>query len=135
MTNNLMHVRGTIVAANPEAVNENTGHRIMTEMIRNRLVATLSDPNSGSLNWNKGTITPDSHTETLGGRPAALDFITRLYAVITSPGVKAIGLRGELIVTVGAVKEPVVFRITVENDNVFYNEGKIVWNDEPFAFM
>ena len=135
MTDKLMHVKGTLVPSKPEFVSEYTGHRIMTEMIRNRLIATLSDPNSGSLNWAKGTINPDTHTETLGGRPAAMDFITRLHNVVTAPAIKQLGLQGELMVTVDGEKGPVAFRVTVEDGNVFYNEAKLVWEDAPIAFM
>lgn len=131
----MMHVKGSIAPANPEAVLGNTGYRITTEMIRNRLVSTLLSPNESMAIWDKGEITPDTHTETLGGRPAAMDFITRLHNVVTAPGIKEIGLTGELVITVDGVKEPVVFRATVENGNVFYNEAKLVWEDEPFAFI
>lgn len=135
MTPKLMHVKGTIVASNPEHVNEYTGHRIMTEMIRNRLVDTLSDPQLGSLDWQKGTITPDTHNETLGGRPAAMDFITRLHMLVTAPGIAALGMQGELMVTVEGEKEPVIFRVTVENGEVRHQQARLAWDDEPIAFM
>ncbi|MNG25051.1 hypothetical protein D3C84_1098480 [compost metagenome] len=64
-----------------------------------------------------------------------MDFITRLHNVVTAPGIKQLGLTGELVITVDGVKEPVVFRATVENGNVFYNEAKLVWEDEPIAFI
>lgn len=135
MTNKIMHVKGSLTPSNPDAVLGNTGYRITTEMIRNRLVSTLLSPDESMAIWDKGEIAPDTHTETLGGRPAAMDFITRLHNVVTAPGIKQLGLQGELTITVDGVKEPVVFRATVENGNVFYNEAKVVWEDEPIAFM
>ena len=138
MTDKIMHVKGTLVPSNLKAVvSDHTGHRIMTEMIRNRLIATLGGPNSGMnvSQWAKGTINPDTHTETRGGRPAAMDFITRLHNVVTAPGIKQLGLQGELMVTVDGEKGPVAFRVTVENGDVFYNEAKLVWEDAPIAFM
>lgn len=136
MKTKMMHVQGSLSPANPENILGNTGYRITTEMIRNRLVATLLNPNESMAKWDKGTIECDTRTETNGGgRPAAMDFITRLHNVVTAPGIKQLGLQGEITVTVEGVKQPVVFRVTVENSNVFHNEAKLVWEDEPIAFM
>jgi hypothetical protein len=136
MTTKMMHVKGSIFPKNPENVLGNTGYRITTEMIRNRLVGTLLNPNESMAKWDKGMIECDTRTETNGGgRPAAMDFITRLYNVVTSPGIKELGLQGELMITVEGVKEPVILRATIENGNVFYNEAKLLWEDEPVAFM
>lgn len=135
MTAKMMHVKGSLAPMNPEALQGNTGYRITTEMIRNRLVSTLLSPNESMAQWDSGTITCDTHSETLGGRPAAMDFITRLHNVVTAPGIKQLGLQGEITVTVEGVKEPVVFRVTVENSNVFYKEAKLVWEDEAVSFM
>lgn len=136
MTTKMMHVQGSLAPTNPESILGNTGYRITTEMIRNRLVATLLNPNESMAKWDKGTIECDTRTETNGGgRPAAMDFITRLYNVVTAPGIKQLELKGELMITVEGVKEPVVFRVTVENGNIFHNEAKLVWEDERIAFM
>lgn len=135
MTAKMMHVKGSLSPANPEMVTGSTAHRMTTEMIRHRLVSTLLNPNESMAKWDKGTVECDTHSETLGGRPAAMDFITRLHNVVTAPGIKQLGLQGEITVTVEGVKEPVVFRVTVENSNVFYKEAKLVWEDEAVSFM
>lgn len=136
MTTKMMHVKGSLSPKNPESILGNTGYRITTEMIRSRLVSTLLNPNESMAKWDKGMIECDTRTETNGGgRPAAKDFITRLHTVVTAPGIKQLELQGELMVTVEGTKEPVVFRVTVENGNVFYNEANLVWQDEPIAFM
>jgi hypothetical protein len=136
MTAKMMHVKGSLVPANPEMVTGSTAHRMTTEMIRHRLITTLLNPNESMAKWDKGAVECDTRSETNGGgRPAAMDFITRLHNVVTAAGIKELGLSGELMVTVEAVKEPVVVRVTVENGNVLYNEAKLVWEDEPVAFM
>lgn len=137
MTTKMMHVKGVLAPANKKAVTVSTSDRMDREMSRHQLVSVLRNHADWDIaKWKVGVIETDTCTETNGGgRPAALDFITRLYNVITSPGIKELQLQGELMVTVEGAKEPVVFRVTVENENVFYNEANLVWQDEPIAFM
>lgn len=135
MLSKMQHVKGSIAPANAGSVTGNTGYRITTEMIRNRLIATLLNPNESMAKWDKGTIDCDTHTETNGGgRPAAMDFITRLYNVVTAPGIKELGLQGEFMLTVEGAKEPVVFKVEVKDNNVFYQQAELTFAD-PTPFM
>lgn len=136
MTTKIMHVKGSVAPSRPENVTGGTAHRMMTELIRNRLASTLLNPNESMAKWDKGKIECDTRSETNGGgRPAVMDFITRLHNVVTTAGIKELALSGEFMVTAEGVSEPVVIRVVVENGNVAYKEAKLVWEDEVVSFM
>lgn len=136
MTTKMMHVQGALVPSRQENITSSTAHRMMTELIRNRLASTLLNPNESMAKWDKGTIECDTRTETNGGgRPVVMDFITRLHNVVTTAGIKELALNGQFMVTSEGVAQPVVIRVIVENGTVSYKEAKLVWEDEAISFM
>ena len=131
-----MHVQGVLTPSSTKSVNEATADRMDAEMARNQLVPILRNlADWDILQWKMGIVKVDSFTETLGGCPAAMDFITRLYMFVTAPGIKELDLQGEMMVTFDGARGPVIFRVTVANGNVFYNEATVTWENEPIAFM
>jgi hypothetical protein len=132
----IMSVSGVLVPSNLAAVNDKTGDRMHTEIVRNGLAAVLDAPeNVNNAVWKRGQIRANSRTDSFGGRPAAMDFITRLYTLVTAPGIKELGLHGELMVTVEGAKEPLVYRVVVKDNNVFFDYAELVWNNKLTPFM
>jgi hypothetical protein len=133
----MMHVKGELSPSNPKAVVWGIGNRMETEITRHSLADMFNGPSSwANEEWKEGKVLADSYTETPGGRPAVMDFITRLYAFVTAPGIIQHGLQGEFLVTVtGGPAGPVVFTAKVKNGNVFYHEGNLAREGESVPFM
>lgn len=63
------------------------------------------------------------------GRNDAFKFITALDAVMKSESAKALKLNGRITITLETKEEPIVFRVTVKEGKMSYQEAGYVWSE------
>lgn len=120
----MQRIKGTLVPSNPEAVTEKTR--------RNLLVAVRDQGISGFVQsgaFNQGSIEINSCTVTAGGHYAVFNFIGDLDKVILTEGVAELGLEGTLMLSVDTDADPIVFRLTVRDGEISYQQANYVWSE------
>lgn len=118
----MKHIKGTLVPTNPEAVTEKTR--------RNLLIAVRDHGLSGFVQseaFNQGSIDIYSSTVTAGGHYTVFNFIGALDKVILTEGVAELGLEGTLMLSVDTDADPILFRITVRDGEISYQQASFVW--------
>lgn len=119
---NMKRIKGILVPSNPEAVTEKTR--------RNLLVAVREGGLSGLVQsgaFNQGSLEINSCTVTAGGHYAVFNFIGDLDKVILTEGVAELGLEGTFMLSVDTNADPILFRITVRNGEISYQQADFVW--------
>jgi hypothetical protein len=128
MPRKMQHVKGTLVPTNREAVNENTAKNIRTAAHDLRLWRIMHEELGEG-----GIVEIDSSVATNEPHHDILLFVNRLNSLITAEGVAELGLSGQLMITADTSDEPVVMRVTVKNNKIFYQDAHITWSVEvPF---
>lgn len=128
MPRKMQHVKGTLVPTNREAVNETTAKNIRAAVHDLRLWRIMHEEQGegGIVEIDSSIATDEPHND-------ILRFVNRLNSLITTEGVAELGLQGHLMATADTSDEPVVMRITVKNNQIFYQDAHITWSVEvPF---
>lgn len=128
MPRQMQHVKGTLIPTNREAVNENTANCIRSAVHDLRLWRIMHEElgEGGILEIDSSVSSDEPHND-------ILKFVNRLSRLIEAEGVAELGLHGHLMATADTSDEPVVMRVTVKNNKVFYQDAHITWSVEvPF---
>lgn len=125
MLSKMQHIKGTLIPTNRDAVNENTANRLRSALHDLRLFQ-IKLGERGSLEIDSSVASDEPHND-------ILRFVNRLSKLIEAEGVAELGLQGHLMATADTTDEPVVMRITVKNNKIFYQDAHITWSVEvPF---
>lgn len=125
MPSKMQHIKGTLTPTNRDAVNENTANRIRSALHDLRLFQ-IKLGERGILEIDSSVSSDEPHND-------ILRFVNRLNQLIKAEGVAELGLSGHLMATADTTDEPVVMRITIKNNKVFYQDAHITWSVEvPF---
>ena len=120
----MKHIRGILTMSNSEAMNGKTRDSIMRAVFKHGLGLIIKDVRLD------GTVEIDSHTTAFGGRNAALEYIGRMTSALNEAEVAKLQFTGSVLVTVTSDKEPVIFRVNVENGVVTKEEAALVWGKD-----
>lgn len=125
------YIVGTLAPTKPEAITPRTYRHIYSAITKNKLYGVVF-----SENWESGILTLDNHTPevTPDDCSSPFEFICRIKELINAPGIKELGLKGEIVVTVPGL-HPVVFRLVIQDNVVLHWASKIVWDKDQMSFF
>lgn len=128
MHKKMQHVKGTLVPTNREVVKENTADNIRAAVHELNFLRIMHEELGEG-----GIIEIDSSVASEESHHGILLFVNRLHSLIAAEGVAELGLTGHLMITADTSDEPVVMRVTVKNNKIFYQDAHITWSVEvPF---
>jgi hypothetical protein len=128
MLSKMQHIKGTLIPTNRKAVNENTANLIQTAVKEHNLRRIMHEElgEGGIVEIDSSISSDEPHT-------GILRFANNLSKLVEAEGVAELGLYGHLMATADTTDEPVVIRITVKNNKLFYQDAHITWSVEvPF---
>lgn len=128
MLSKMQHIKGALVRTNRAAVNENTANLITSAVRKHNLQRIMHEGlgEAGIVEIDTSIASDEPHND-------ILRFVNSLSKVIEEEGVAELGLYGHLMATADTTDEPVVIRITVKNNKIFYQDAHITWSVEvPF---
>jgi hypothetical protein len=128
---NKQHILGRLTPTTPKAITKRTYRHIYEAVTKNKLYGIVF-----AENWEEGIFTLNNDTPNVPAEEcsSALEFITRLTNLINTKGIVELGLKGEVIVMVPKLKNPVVFRLIVENGEVLHQHANLVWDEKRPLF-
>jgi hypothetical protein len=137
MITKMMNARGVLKPANPDTVEEDSAEKIRAALGSNGFWWLMHETmgESGIIDLHAGIDAegdhfPDSFTESEKAWLMCGAFIAALKRVIQTAGVEELGLEGSLMITVDSDESPLVVRVTVKDNKLFYKKATLTWDEE-----
>ena len=119
----MKHIEGSLIPTNSEAVTEKTRRKLLMAVREQGLSGLVQ---SGG--FAQGAIEINSCTVASGGLNVVFGFIGALDRVILTEGVAELGLEGSIMLSVDkADAGPIMFRVTVRDGEISYQQASYVW--------
>jgi hypothetical protein len=123
---NVKYIKGTLVPYNPSAITEETALNIRRAIDN----VELYEARRAIQKWEKGIITLNVVNKGCGGTQAISDFIRTLDRFTKLEGVAELRLEGTITLIMDGETDPTMFRVTVREGTVTYQQAGYVWTDE-----
>lgn len=133
MTNNFL-VRGTLIPSRPTAITAEMADILNTTFDKHKFPGSFSDSLVGaetiffetSIERVKEENLPANVTESGLQWELLFAFTDALEDVLSNEAIKKLRLNGSLLVTVESDETPVLFFLTIENNQVWYQPAHLV---------
>jgi hypothetical protein len=133
----MMEVKGTLTPIQPSNVNDSTPQTIRKVCGEQGLWWVLSEDSGANgtleiqagISAEKDNFPPDATSYDKAWH-FMWGFIEAIEALIETDGLDELGLEGSFMVTVDTDDNPLIVKVTVRDEEIFYQEATLTWESE-----